>query len=757
VEYIIVNTHTHTKMELDFRDMLDSPDFSEDFSSVRSGPEPSFDYGSEAGMTEINAALENHTAAAGRSPPGAAADRLRMRPESWNLGELHTQRLRLAMQNQLSLEREKHRAELDSLRREFDHKFARNLKATEEMQTMKENLRDFTISEALYRELKSTREEELSVREFVLIRVYELREGQKKQIEQLQQTRDALEAKVEELNHQRERLAASLEQKTTTLSSLQDDFNILKLESERRIDTLTQELKRKEEDISTMTEKSLKFDDCSADVERLRTSVDNLQLLTRDQSTQISQLSKEKIDLSEKLAYLEARKTILERENQEQLLSLEHVKSLSHKKGKENDNLEERLRCAKEKKRALATRIELEQTNSACEVRERVNLEIARLQEKMQGDLDAQKTTLIALHEKETQMNGRQVMELERQRSELQRRLDENEHAKGDLQLSSTKIQMELQNEITELRGLLKLRGFENDRFSIAYDEANTALQRTVLEKDKMNAKFELLRKEYYELEIRLKEDGAQDRATVIALQEQLDGYKKMETELDMCLRDVAENEPPKGTPTPQSVEDALILGTTLAGAPACTRRRIQESLILAQQLQRKTRESALALQKVKELEEQVELVNEQKSMLEKEKGWRNEPTNYLTESLRVREQELSDIRRAHKVLQREFENVREQCRKLEAAYKEVQEDLRSLLAQREQVNALQKISPYAASSLPTSGTPSPAGSVSIVPPHKVSPKGSTVGRLRPGVRGALEDRDMPQWFRKLKQKNGVV
>eukprot|EP00397_Hematodinium_sp_SG-2012_P017254 GEMP01017635.1.p1 GENE.GEMP01017635.1~~GEMP01017635.1.p1 ORF type:complete len:738 (+),score=245.03 GEMP01017635.1:289-2502(+) len=712
--------------------------YSEDPVSSRSGI-ASVAETSESGLTEINQVLDNINL----KPARVNNDQLRMRPDSWNIAELHSQRQRLAMQNALAQEKQRHESEMREIKAEFERRYQRILKATEEMQTMKEQLRDLSLSDARYVECKRLPDEELSVREFVLIRVYELRQGFKDQIEQLQLTRDSLTAESDEAKHQQARLTINAEHKSSALSGIQEDFHLLKDESERRIAHLTLEAKKREQEAAELTGKAEKYDDVNAEVERLRAVVDNLQALTKDQSAQIMQLTKEKIDLAERASYLDTRKAILEKETANQLVQLQQAEGFIAKRGKENENLEQKLSRIKEKKRALQMKIELEQANAACEVRERINVEIQRLETQMQRDIELQKEGLIKVHQKEAQMLSQQVLELERQRAELQRRVEESGNSKDDLKLAGHKVQMELQNEITELRGLLKLRGFENDRFSISYEETNQTLQKTTWEKEELRAKVDLLRKEYYELEVRLKEDGAQDRATKLALQEQLASYQQMERELDLALEDVANHED-VDAPAPQSVTDALIVGTTLAGAPACTRRRIQESLILAQQLQRRTRDVAVAQRNIQDLEERVRVLEEEKLLLEKEKQWKNEPTHYLTESLRVREQELADLRRAHTVLKREFESAQEQSRNLRSAHSEVERDLRTLLLQREQVNALQSLHPRSEND--------PAARIVAQTAHAVMSKTArplTSTTVTAKAKKPLH-KDGPQWAQKL-------
>merc|ERR1711988_2071588 len=99
------------------------------------------------------------------------------------------------------------------------------------------------------------------------------------------------------------------------------------------------------------------------------------------------------------------------------------------------------------------------------------------------------------------------------------------------------RVRADLQYEITELRGTLKLRAFEAERATLTHEEVSTSRQQLELENEQLRQQVEVLRKEYYTLEVQHREGRAAERAELASLKEQLKGYVEVERELDAAIR----------------------------------------------------------------------------------------------------------------------------------------------------------------------------------------------------------------------------
>merc|ERR1711865_403818 len=133
-----------------------------------------------------------------------------------------------------------------------------------------------------------------------------------------------------------------------------------------------------------------------------------------------------------------------------------------------------------------------------------------------------------------------------------------------------------------------------------------------------------------------------------MGLKEQLKGYMEVERELDAAIRGCSGIQGSAvgtaDTLPPQSIDEALLLGTTLGGAPTSSQRRIQQSLLLAQEVQRRTREIVECRTHIRELDAENERLTEDLAATKREHRYASEPQAYLLEALRRREQEVSDL-----------------------------------------------------------------------------------------------------------------
>lgn len=335
--------------------------------------------------------------------------------------------------------------------------------------------------------------------------------------------------------------------------------------------------------------------------------------------------------------------------------------------------------------------------------------------------------------------------------SELQRRLDDEEQAHQALQLSAGRMRAELQNEITELSGALKLRAFEAERTALAHEEISSSRGQLEAENELLRKQVDVLKKEHYSLEAQHREARAAERAELSSLREQLRAYQTVEKELDAAIRACAGPVVPGGEAPPQSVDEALLLGTTLASAPTSSQRRIQQSLLLAQELQRRTRELAEARELLKQAEGESSKLADELEASRQEVQYRSQPQAYIIEALRGREQEVGALRRQMKSLEAELERSRQQVEQAVAKQLHSEENLKKLLTQRQQLDGLCAMLAGGA------GTGAVAAAALPPAPHRgrkptQQPQQPPSGNApRPGPEGTQEVVSGPAWLGRLK------
>eukprot|EP00439_Symbiodinium_sp_Y106_P064195 s2042_g10.t1 len=351
--------------------------------------------------------------------------------------------------------------------------------------------------------------------------------------------------------------------------------------------------------------------------------------------------------------------------------------------------LQSKVDGLREKKRELVRKAELEQVSTTQEVRDQVNAEIRRFQEKAQADIEAVRTGLNALHHKEVHMLQERISAAEERSSALQSRLENEEQAHQALQLSASRVRAELQNEITELTGSLKLRVFEIERAALTHEEVSAARQKLDAENEALRKQVETLRKEFYNLELQYKEGRASERAELASLREQMRGYLDLERDLDAAIAGCAE------APLASSADaqEALLIGTTLGSAPASAQRRIQQSLLLAQELQRRARELRQQTTAAEEAQKEIsrlKLELETTQLQVRAAGF-TEPQAYLQSSLRECQAEVSRVKLELKSCKQDLMLAQQRAEHAQRARLQVEEDMRKLLSSRDFLQQLKQ------------------------------------------------------------------
>jgi len=558
---------------------------------------------------------------------------------------------------------------------------------------------DLTISEAQCVALREKPEDELNIREWVQLRFFEARTTHKAESERLRLEVEALRENIYAAQTRAERAERQLARRDATATDLTQELSRQHEQAHAHVEQVTAELRARERDVSELKEKGLRFDEVFREKERLREEAQSLREAISAQSSAQQKLTKEHLDCSERVLHLEAEHRLLQKDAEGHEKRARLLEETLTRRDDEAAELRSKVSALKEKKRELARKAAQDQVGAANEVRDHVDTEIKRFQEQARTDLEVVRTNLNALHEKEVHMLEERISANNARTLELQRRLEDEEHAHQALQLSAARVRGDLQSEITELRGAVKLRAFEAERAALIHEEISSSRQQLEVENEQLRQQVEVLRKEYYTLEVQHREGRATERAELASLREQLGSYLEVERELDAAIRTCAagvatapQRSAEGEAPTTQSVDEALLLGTTLASAPTSAQRRIQQSLLLAQELQRRTRELAQVRAALSDLEAEAERLREELGAARREQHYSSEPQAYLLEALRRREQEVVELQRQLRGRDVELDRSRQQAERAVSARIQVEEDLKSLLAQRQHLDGLRAV-----------------------------------------------------------------
>lgn len=613
---------------------------------------------------------------------------------------------------------------------------------------------DLTVSEAQYLALRARPEDELNIREWVQIRFYETRSAHKAEAERLRLEVEALRENTYAAQTRAERAERQLAIRTAKATDLTEELERQEKQSRKQFEEMSSDLRAREIEINEIKDKGLRFDEVFQEATRLRDELHTLREAMQAQTSAQQQLTKEHSDCLDRLAQIEGEHRLLQKDAEAHERRARSLEETLSRRDEENVELRDKVASLREKKRELSQKVSAEQATTVHEMREQIDSEIKRFQDQARTDLDAVRTNLNALHDKEVQMLQERNITNDARVAELQRRLDDEEHAHQELQLSATRVRSELQNQITELRGTLSLRAFEAERATLVHQEISNSRQHLEADNEQLKQQIEVLKKEYYTLEVQHREGRATDRAELASLKEQLKGYIEVERELDSAIRGCSGTE---AAAPPQSIDEALLLGATLGGAPTSAQRRIQQSLLLAQEVQRRARELFQCRTQLQDAEVENEKLREELDSARREQHYATEPQAYLMEALRRREHEVSDLKRSLRDRDAEIERGHKQLEHAVTARLQVEDDLKQLLNQRHHLDNLTVVLGCESVSKTKVHSESPAQDVPDPGGARAEHRGRAPSQLpqahqptpRPAADASLEKAG-PLWYKRL-------
>lgn len=144
------------------------------------------------------------------------------------------------------------------------------------------------------------------------------------------------------------------------------------------------------------------------------------------------------------------------------------------------------------------------------------------------------------------------------------------------------KLQKATDEEIGHLRVQARSRDDEVQRVTNLYEDNMILVKETKLESEALKSKIDVLKTEYYKLESTARQGSADIRAELAVAKERLANYELIEKELDQAIMHVANDSAVEEDGT-NAIGNALI--QTITSAPTTAKRRIQQSLLLANRL----------------------------------------------------------------------------------------------------------------------------------------------------------------------------
>ncbi|PFH36843.1 hypothetical protein BESB_050350 [Besnoitia besnoiti] len=464
--------------------------------------------------------------------------------------------------------------------------------------SVRRELRDLHISEEAYTRLKQQREDKLSLHEYVVMK------------ESLEAEKKDNELATQELKWRLSRLQADLQRQHTQLES--------------------------------QAQKARGFDEVHAQRNLLQEEAATLKQTNASQAEQLKILSTEKLALSQQLDSLDTEKRLLEQDKEHLEKRVETLESELRKQTAAVEDLTARLAAAKDKKRFLVQKLELEKHVNDKGLKTQADVEIQRIEGKARPELQEVRERLTEVHEKEVSLLKDRVEAANRRVEHLEQRCEAAEASYQEALIEHQNVQCQLRGEILELSAEVKMRAFENERLSLTCADTGRTKAKVALENEMMQKKLDVLREELTELQRRSAEDSARDHAELALLRERVASYEGVESEVDAALNfltadgcDAGEREAREGN-------------RAEAGARASPAwRRLQESLLLARKLRARNAELREAQGELRETQKRLAHLEREAFILRQAVDCQHKPQAWLQGRLRDKEIELLAAREA--------------------------------------------------------------------------------------------------------------
>ena len=198
------------------------------------------------------------------------------------------------------------------------------------------------------------------------------------------------------------------------------------------------------------------------------------------------------------------------------------------------------------------------------------------------------KSNLIDVYETKTQHLTERRDELEIRNTKLEKQLADRSAAYEELLTEFRHMQKVTDEEIGHLRVGCRSKDDEVQRVTHLYEDNLILVKETKIENESLKAKIDVLKAEYYKIESVARQQNADIKAELAVARERLANYEIIEKELDSAIMNVAGDASVDEDGT-NTIGNALI--QTITSAPTTSKRRIQQSLLLANRLQSKQKE----------------------------------------------------------------------------------------------------------------------------------------------------------------------
>eukprot|EP00899_Mesostigma_viride_P010340 jgi/Mesvir1/19307/Mv10376-RA.1 len=511
----------------------------------------------------------------------------------------------------------------------------------EQVAAAKEALNDLRIAPGRYAEVKAIPVDKRSLKDHVMVRVYEDVEEQRREKEALRRERDlSREAAA--------RAAEDVDRLTREVRRLESASKQARREADEETGALLARVERLETELQDALVQTQVLAAKGAMYNELKEKADKWERSVAEHENHAAVAAA-------KLAFLEGERNrmtadLKEREHAVELLGMDkaylskEVLSLTERLRKLEADYErqhDKLREAKRARQELYDKV-MAVTDGSKEANEaRLQAEISKIQEQARYDLDRIRAESAEVAERElrTLRELRDAAVSDKQRTELD--LKECRAAHAELVAKYRELQNVSDGRFGDLWAELKMKTFEVDRLTVISEEAANKLKQASLTNEMLESKVKVLTEKYYSLESESGRRIQQLEAAALAQAERLRHYALLEREMDEAVEAMGMSAAKDGDGSMAATGWLSQLG---ASVPTSVRQRIQQSVQLAQRCASIRRECDAALADKEAAQKRVAELESELRVARRSLSNAQQPHGFLVELVQRLETELEEV-----------------------------------------------------------------------------------------------------------------
>lgn len=600
------------------------------------------------------------------------------------LGEAihHRQILQARLDAQLAVDNEEvHRRqeaiahELETIMRRQQQLEATNERLQEKAVDIRRSLKDLELTDAQYHELRLVHEDDLALKDFVAMKLFESQRPWKVENE-------GLKSRCKQLSDELIRFKS-------VLDKCQDELNA---EKEAR-----SQLEQKHNRLS------LAYADVKSQVQHGDYKIENYDRVKNERDEFERQLG----DLQKEHAYLDTTHQVIAKEREELSAELMSVKQSVSLLSKDKDfyakqlcQLETKLRYADD--RIVQLNEQLERTKQAREdlfneyvtsrdkyrsdYEEKLRNELEQIRLRTDTEIDRLKSSTREMYERENRSL----------REARDHALSEKDRAVNAEKDTNTKYEQLLQDfrqqqmshdcKMSELHNEVKLKAFEAERTQLVYEETCRTLKQVQLDSEKLHAKLEVLTKEYYTLQMSMEKRISELETVITEKTVKLESYEKLEHELDEVVMQAADVE------NEDDAERVLFSYGYGANVPTTAKRRLKQSVQLARRVLHLERLNGSLHKELEREQLKVKQLTDELKSANKLLDESHQPHQYLIESIRQRDLQIQKLRQVADSLETDLRHAELDRTELTKAKNQLALDLERLLSHKEEMAVMKQV-----------------------------------------------------------------